>query len=504
MRKILAYRFYIVLFVIAACSFLLMVWATARTSLWNDEFATIDSLMVDQSFRDFIVNNVTTGFTGINFSYVLQRIWFQIVPFGDTWLLLISNLASCVAIVFAGLAGRLLRGPATGILSCVLLATSHAMIVYCATEFRYYGFTLMFAALVMYFYIKRNKEYPAVSKKNTILFGVVMGLLVNVQVLSAPILIAPFLCDVILCIRKRISVLAFLPYLIACLFVFPGYFIRLALGQGAAGSLWNPNMAPTFANAIKLVSGELMDGSSLRVVLYLLGVSVVIMLIGHALFSKTRSHRRETLLLSVVAFTPLINIGLLLLLSRTVEGYMIFMTRYLSWTLPFIAAASAIGLFWLLEKVVQPGNGNKRMISAVVCCVLFLYLFQIAVVRVSDNPGVNYYQKEAAQWIAGREDAYAPDACVVWGDWWVKGIKDYYFDKHGIPAPENMMGLQQAFVNEGAFATDSVERIYFVIANADMNADMNAVWEWKGYVMTETVEIDGIPRIHIWERSHSS
>jgi hypothetical protein len=501
MRKISAYRFPIILFIVVACSFLLMVWASGRTSLWNDEFATIDSLQVDQSFHDFLVSNVNNGFTGVNFSYVLQRIWFQIVPFGDNWLLLISNLAACVALVFTGLAGRLLKGSAAGILSCIFLATSHAMIVYCATEFRYYGFTLMFAAMVMYFYIKRNQKYPKISGKNTILFGIVMGLLVNVQVLSAPVLIAPFLCDILFFIRKKISAWALLPYLIACLFVFPGYFIRIALGQGAAGSLWNPNMAPTFANALNIVSGELLDASSLRVFCYLLGLAVALVLVIRVVFVKTSSNRREALLLSVVAGTPLINIGLLLLLSRTVEGYMIFMTRYISWTLPFIAAASAIGVFWLLEKAVSPENGSKRVISAVICCVLFLYLFQLDVVRISDNPGVNNYQKEVVQWISEHEEVYAQDACVVWGDWWVKGIKDYYFDKQGLPAPGNMMGLQQAFGEEGPFSGGQVNRIYFVIADADMNDEMNAAWEANGYAMTETVDIEWIPRIHIWERS---
>ena len=498
MKLVLKYRFAIALFIVVACSFVLMVWASANTSLWNDEFATIDSLRVDQSFSAFITSEVTNGFTGVNFFHLVARMWFQIVPFGDNWLLLLSNLASCVALVFTGLAGRLLKGPVAGIVSCVFLATSHAMIIYCATEFRFYGFTLMFASMVMYFYIKRNQSYPDIKISNTIFFGVVMGLLVNVQLLAAPVLIAPFICDCILFVRRRISIKSFLPYLIACLFVFPGYFIRIFMGGGASGSLWNPNMDPSIANAIRLVSGELLDGSQLRLFFYILGVAVAIVLVIRAIIYKASPQRRSSLLITVITCTPLVNIALLLLLSRTVEGYMIFMTRYISWTLPFIAVASAFGILWLLEQV-KP-QGVNRIVPAAICCVLFFYLLQIDIVKIDENPGTDHYQKEVVTWISEHEEVYAPDACVVWADWWVKGIKDYYFDKQGIPAPENMLGLQETFVANGTFGADGMDRVYYVITIADMNDEMNAAWEWLGYTKTETISIEWIPRIHVWEK----
>jgi hypothetical protein len=491
------YDFRIAVGAVTVCSFLLMVWASAQTGLWNDEYATIADLHIGQSLGEFLKTDAGEAIGGFSIFAYIARFWYQIVPFGEVWLILLPELASCAAIVFIALTGRRLGGKTLGVISCIPAASSHFLLVYCAEEFRYYAFTLLFSSMAMYFFITRFITPESggsgagsawhIQSSRMALLGISMGLMVNTQPLSLPVCLALFLGDVFLFAKKRIGAGFIIPYIIAALFLVPGYLIHKAIGTAGFPSLWNP---PDFG--LKYIIAQLahmIDLSYIRLFILALGAFVILFGLAKTLRAR-RPFAQRDFFQPLLLFVPFLNVLILLTVSLTIDGYKIFLARYLSWTVPYFFVISSIGISWVIGKLRFAG---RKAVTIAVCIVLFAGLFCIDLEKTIDYPGFDEGDKQSAAWLWEQNDVAAPDTLVIWCNWHPEEVRLYYFVKKGFHEDVDII----AFNNVDGLLERAPQKVYAVASHAGLSPDMAAFLS-EHYQLTEHIPAASID---IYEKS---
>ena len=132
---------------------------SAKGSLWGDEVWAIGWMYEDYPLR-------------IDLYYVLIKLWFYLVPYGQENLMLLPQICVAISIYVVGEIGRLVNGKRMGVLFSTLVASSLTVIYQCAMEYRQYPFLILFSSLMVYFYIRKHKNLGNEKTSDIILYSV--------------------------------------------------------------------------------------------------------------------------------------------------------------------------------------------------------------------------------------------------------------------------------------------------------------------------------------------
>lgn len=423
--------------VVSLLSLMYMIYHAEDVGFWYDEFAQICYSGLGKTVTESLLIPDPTP----PFFTVAANVWYNLVPYGERWLLLLPQIATAAAVYVTALWGERLFEYKTGLFAGILLGFSQMVIEQCGFEFRSYGFYLLFSALSLYMHTLLQSE--AYSAKRIVCYGLALAGLSYSHLFGVLICIVLGGIDLFLVLCRRVCPTILCAYAMAGTAFLPWgiYFLRCAGGDALSNAAgWMA--APSLWEVAKLAA--YLCGNNL--------VACLLLVIGTAYIIKesVRSIRdcRWTIhdMLCIVPIIVCSCVTVVIYFYGIMRaGYAtLWVKRYFTGLFPPCAIICSYGgncfCRWGQSKIV---NEQKQKLAIVgVYGILAASIISITVYRIAatDTPHTIYYHREAAQMLCEQPDIAQEDVIVLstLGDY-TAGWEVYYGEKCG-----NCQGFQAA------------------------------------------------------------
>ncbi len=243
--------------------------------------AGIDCLWYDELYEigwsreaNNLLERMFIGNAPLPIYYLFLHLWYSIAPYGEAWLLLPMEAATAIGIFMTGLAARECSGDHAGLFASAFAAVSYQVMYQCSYEIRSYAFYFMFAAILLFLYLKRLKMENHESGKMIATISIVMVFFAGMHYHAVVQCMILFVMDCILALKKRIRFQCFFPYLVAGVSYLPNavYIVSTRFIDNFRADDWQP--VPGIGEVNKLfwtLSGK----SEALIILLLTGVSII-------------------------------------------------------------------------------------------------------------------------------------------------------------------------------------------------------------------------------------
>lgn len=381
---------------------------------WSDELCQITFSGTAESWRKAMLYDPHTP----PLYDVALFFWYRIAPYGERWLLLLSEAAFAGTVFLTGIVGERIRNRRTGLLAAAFLALNGSALLACGWELRPQAFMLFFSTLSLCEWVARAKR-PGFSVSRMLRSAAWMifnGYSHYFGVLFSGML---FLLDCLLVRKKKADVRYLLSYALAVLAYVP--WLRLILGGEETG-LWQP--APSLRGVLELL--RFLSGQN--VLLLGLFALAVVFSVAKGLGALPKVNRVEI----APVFIACGMILLVFLYGKTVAWRSTLWTnRYFSSIFPCVMLACALAFDSLLRALLR----HKRKATAVATACLLLFAGFCAVLVIRGEATSPY--RAAAEWLYAQEDMFDTDAVVISSDggWPLDGWNEYYITKQRTRAP---------------------------------------------------------------------
>lgn len=180
-------------------------------SFWGDEMGTIAiANPIHSPFETLKINLLYDPYIA-PFFYLFANLWMKIAPYGTSWLLLPCEIFVCIGIFITAITAREECGVYGGIAACVLSALMPFLASQGAYEFRPYAAYYLFTVLMLFFYFRKRRKS---SMANLILYGLSAVFCTYNHYVGVFLFFVMFLADLLLFLKKRISIRNIIPYLL--------------------------------------------------------------------------------------------------------------------------------------------------------------------------------------------------------------------------------------------------------------------------------------------------
>ena len=396
---------------IALFSFVFMVANSGNEGFWYDEFAQITFSGMGKSLMESLL---TADPTPPLFN-VMANVWYNIMPYGERWLLLLPQLATAFAVYISGKWAESLYSARVGAFTALLLGTSQIVIEQCGMEFRGYGNYLLFSALTFYFFSVRWRKKDRGYASESVFYGISLALLLYTHLFGLLLFTALLLADVIASWRQKKVWGRVLPYI--CAFAsFVPWLIYFVTTQGeitaAEQVQWMP--APTLWETVKI--GVFLCGNHV-VTCLLCALGVVMMVTALSRMPKEQRYSERELLRLIPLAICVFMIGVAAVFGVMRAGKAtLFVKRYFTPLFLCCVLFAGVGL----EQIIKWTNSlrsktGKIGSGTVVSCVILLSIISISLFKAAsgDNPLGRYYQREAAEVLCAQPDIHNSNVAVV-------------------------------------------------------------------------------------------
>lgn len=215
---------------VAAAFFLWNIAYLPRQEFWLDEMFQIGFSGTGKSLLQTLMVTETTP----PLFRLTANIWYNIMPYGEEYLLLLPTLFGAGFVFVTGLLGYEIGGKHMGYASCLLAAVSPALLHSGVDEFRSNALLALLSAIGMYMYIKKRE-----SPKSLAGFTVSMILLSYTHYFGVFLCGAFFLLDAASSVFEKKSPLTYIkPYAATFIFYIPWLIRFCSLGQIAFEASW--------------------------------------------------------------------------------------------------------------------------------------------------------------------------------------------------------------------------------------------------------------------------
>ena len=169
-------------------------------------------------------------------------LWYKIAPYGEKWLLLISEIGTAVGIFFVGMSGRELKDERAGAIAATCAAVSKNILTQCSYEIRSYGLYFMGASVVLYLYLKSYREPDKKRAKDIAAMSLAMVFFIGMHYHAVVSCIMFFVLDVVAYFRFRVKNRSIVPYLCAAASYIPNavYIFKTRFIQTFTADTWQP------------------------------------------------------------------------------------------------------------------------------------------------------------------------------------------------------------------------------------------------------------------------
>lgn len=416
-------------FSLLAVMTLVMVAFSSAQSFWVDELSWTIGKVANKSIPEISAQLLRDGYNMPLYYYVLGII-YPIMPYGEGYLLSISIAAVVVGIVLLYFTARKIGGETLGFITLCLASVSAVLIDQGGWELRPYAFFFCFAALTVLFYIRRLKRE---SWGNIIGYGIAMILLLYSHWFGAVMLVFYGICDLYLCIKKRIRLRCIVSYVAAVLAALPWFILVLLTVKSDPGSYWAeiPSVLSPLLSIRYLLGGNMLC----------FFVFVIAVLIGLGVINRRRQPREWNLdeYIWVQLFLSCAwVIGVTFIYSKIINpaGSM-YVNRYFFPLIPhalLITAFGIRGIGKMLSGALHVKSARLALCFAVFLAVVGITNYSSAI--LSNNRIFEPY-REVAEALTEDGGIYEDESLVVLStntEAWLA----YYFDKRGHEAPVNL------------------------------------------------------------------
>lgn len=429
---------------IALVSFVLMVIYADSTSLWADElFMTGEGSKGTVAMATAFKNCLSMIDISPPLYSVLAVLWYQISPYGEAWLLLVSIVPTALAVFVIGRTGEIIFNRSCGILAALLTAFSPTVWGYAAFELRAYGFLVFFSALALYGHVCRTRGGTA---KWHVLYSFAllgMGMSHYFGMLACVLFFAG---DVLLLLKKRISLHSMLAYTlpgVVCL-TWLVLVYRSALQYKTAGQIASWYGVPTFLDILKLLQW-LSNDLNITYWLFILASSTAVI----AVFSvKNKAVQVGTWEKTFyTSFLTAVIAGTILLLyvygNCVNRESTMWQSRYFLFLVPFMSLLSSSILGYSTRK-----TGEAQIEQNIRNAVALFFGFIVALNCLAAAPtcGVAYQNfRGAADWLYTQSNTiFNDDTLIVTVSNVDDGWSDYYITQRGRRDALNVMNQWEA------------------------------------------------------------
>lgn len=249
--------------------------ALSKGAMWYDEVWSIGWMYMGREDANTLLFNLLT------------QLWFNIMPYGESNLLLLPILFTSASIYIVGITGAELRDKKLGIIAAAIAASSSSILSQAGMEFRPYFLVFFLSSLTLYLFIKKMKMLGNEKLSFIILYTVILTLAVDSHEFALASTGVLMVFDLILIIAKKSKKICLLEFVLPA-----GYLVYFMLTQFvsnmklAGNYSWTkaPNLTSMF-DAVKWISGN----SIFLVIVMILGVTAICF----RTVSRIRSHTFE-------------------------------------------------------------------------------------------------------------------------------------------------------------------------------------------------------------------
>lgn len=409
-------------YALIAAAFLFLVFPyLSEQEFWLDEMFQIGFSGTGKSLYETLMVTETTP----PLFRMIANVWYNIMPYGEEWLLLLPTLFCAGFIYTVGLLGEEIGGKYVGYTSALIAAVSSALLNSGAREFRANALLAFLSCVLILYYIKNLK-----TGKYKIAFTLSMLLLAYTHYFGVFLCGAVFLLDVYYFFTKKKTYKDFIPYVIVFVLYIPWILRFLSLGQMSFEAFWQP--VPNFKELYNLAL--YLCGDLIKVILLSLGVFSIF-----AICKVKKEEAYNSLPLAIIPFIMVLCVYAYGTFVRPQAS--LWTNRYFLNIIPcsivvISYALVIIGKFLLLNvnKSLKDVKITKTIKKAI-CIILPIWLLVSNFSNISADytaPNKSDF-KGAANTIYSHVDAYKKDSLVVMvcQGYVVDGWNEYYMTMQG-------------------------------------------------------------------------
>ena len=427
--------------VVVIAQLLFSIYYSGRQPLWLDEIYQVSFSGCDNSLMDTLMKTETSP----PLFRLIANIWYNNMPFGEAYLLLLSEIFVSIGILFAGIIGHTFFCDEIAIVMEVLYGFSTVVIEKCSFEFRSYALLNMLTWMLMYVLLKRRDNNDS-GYRYFVEQGVLMTLLAYTHYFGVILCVVIGIIDFILWIKNNFKHYYIVTYVMLGVMYVP-WIIRFT----SLAKTIQPNqswmMDPTVNNAYILFS-SLVGGYSVIIFLFL---------VGFAYLLKTRKYNY---LSKKLLFLPIIVIEVFVIMwiygKYISPNATLWVLRYFTILIPAIIITVGYSLLLIKEYFVT--TRNHMVVKCIVIACLFLYILQTAcaislyVSEVADGIDVANHNdfRAAADWIYEDKNKYKEEDTALAmtnvgeAEGVIDGWHEYYITRKGSREGMNVVTTNDA------------------------------------------------------------
>lgn len=417
-----------------------MIYYADRQSFWQDELRFTIQYFHNTSFFQMLKALAKEPYN-LPLYYIMLHPYYQVVPYGEMWLLLPSVFFAVVGTMITGKIGDALAGKSAGLFTIALGAISSVLMYHGGWEFRPYSLMFLCSSLTLYSHYKKRTTKRIWS---SLLYAISLVLLMYTHWFGVLLAALYGLFDLYQIVRKNEDKRILVPYVIAVACFLPWGILLLKYRTIPFRTYW-PDI-PSPSRVVDLIK-YLLDDNAIKFHIFLIGV--VMVLVRHQKHDSSHEERRFTGSYSLLIYCVVAAISVIYVYSAFVnpEGSF-YVYRYFLVILPHIFLIMSVGLCGLQEFELKL-NGEKvdiavnrvpidgRLIGAILCIFLIMAGVQSYEkgYRLMISPREPY--REIAQYCTSAEPSSA-NSLILTDEAEQTGWISYYIEKRGLELPANM------------------------------------------------------------------
>lgn len=437
---------YYIYFAIACYVLLVCLLNITEDSLWYDEVWNVGWY----ASGDIIYNQYSHHF--------LMSIWYHLMPFGEQYLLLLTELISAAGVFLTGVAGRKLGGKRVGIFATVSVAAIPYFYRQVATEYRNY-YLLYFAVVLMFLVYLWRGAKKQVPVGRILVYSLCLTLVMDSHQYGMLVAAVFMGMDFLMLVFKRI------PWKNVLGFLFPVLYMVMWLYTNDMGGMWN-DYGWTKVPDAKMVYNTiyLLCGASVWMVgLLILGTvcSIRDYLTG-LIYGKRGVEEELHDVMPILAIGGVFFASILYSVCINPDNSL-YVERYFICILPFIVLLIGKAFDFLLEGLSALFTADKRtrmaQITAIALGLSILLNGSMQYVLSPKTHGEDY--RAATSWASAQNDIYNKDTLVmVAGNKYVVEGWKYYFSHKGERDVPNVCSIYSMPADLTAYATIYVNALH--------------------------------------------
>ncbi len=400
---------------IACACFVVMFETNKNGSLWYDEIWNLGWYYTEIPGKTSIVYHTIYNF------------WFKLIPYGQQYLMMISEIFVALSIYFVGLAGSIYDGKKLGILVASLMASSPVVLSQCGGEFRSYALWLFSVSACLYFFIKKQKELNNPQISTLVLYSSALVLCMDSHTMGLITAGFMILFDILIILKEKIKNKAklFIELIFPCIYglyyIIFQFFYDVSFAQNYS---WPPK--PTIKAVVEFII-YLSGNTNITFILLILGVCVILFKIIYKVLTYKFDYISDYIQM-VCLFVPMLLFAFVVIYSTWINSNnSIFVSRYLISCSVFFVFIMSIGIKWLIDALSDSIHKNERIVICMSIGIVFCLLNWYGLSADYRN---NY--RGSADFLMAQNDIYSPKTlCMVAGNSNINSGFEYYLSHNG-------------------------------------------------------------------------